>query len=57
MYSVPYILSYGLSLLTGQTKKKVPFWSKIAESYAVRGTSGCAQPLKTQIVGEEDSSF
>ncbi len=26
---------------------------KIAESYAVGGTSGCAQPLKTQIVGEE----
>jgi hypothetical protein len=48
-----YLLSYGLSLFTGPTKRKVPFWSKIAESYAVCGTSGCTQPLKTQIVGEE----
>jgi hypothetical protein len=31
----------------------VPFWSKIAESHAVCGTSGCGQPLKTQIVGED----
>ncbi len=37
-----HFLSYGLSLFTGQTKKKVPFWSKIAESYAVCGTSGCS---------------
>jgi hypothetical protein len=48
------VLSYGLSLFTGQAKKKVPFWSKIAESYAVCGTSGCARPLQTQNVGEEN---
>jgi hypothetical protein len=29
------VLSYGLSLSTGQTKKKVPFWSRITVTRCV----------------------